>query len=393
MDDLIRHGLLMEVPYGDGQSALFLTTAGVSTLQAIFGDELNQYYRSGEALVSLPKSSQLKINPVKIPHQMSLNEFALTFDRYAMGTGTPYQYFDDKMMQKAAYFMMPDAVIELPDRFLFLEMDMGTERPSYLAKKWGAYQGFLRSPRPPYDRKPIVMLFILKGVKNLDLRKKGVAKSLMTYLPDWFNGRFDVFLGSPEELHEVVESKFLGKRNGLHERRENVLKLLWETHGLAPSRPTFLDKLDYPIDYYIRSLNRDGTVAVEGGRPVEFLLDIWIDGRMSALRNVARNNGLSHQTREQAGRSMRHLVVLPNEKAAYSILEMIRSEQPKEIYFTTLERLEKYELPEALFAIDALDNLVHFSDWSLRPTVHERRKFEQESWRGGQRKEGGARRK
>jgi hypothetical protein len=154
----------------------------------------------------------------------------------------------------------------------------------------------------------------------------------------------------------------------------DFLDTLWKQHGLLAARPTFMDEMDYPMDGYLRKLNEEGDVVVEDGRPVEFLLDVWTDGRMSAMQNVAQTHALNTQVKRLAGRSIRHLMILPSERIAYFVLHIAGMTQPDNLFFSTVERLKKHSLPKALFAIDSLDNLVHYTDLSLRTTVHERRR-------------------
>lgn len=64
-------------------------------------------------------------------------------------------------MPKASDFMMPDGMLNLPNYFVLLEMDMGTETLQRLRQKWDSYRLFLNSPGSFYQGKPIVMFFIL----------------------------------------------------------------------------------------------------------------------------------------------------------------------------------------------------------------------------------------
>ena len=100
-----------------------------------------------------------------------------------------------------------------------------------------------------------------------------------------------------------------------------------------------------------------------------------MDGRLSILRNVLFYQRSLGQIRKKAGRDLAYIIVVPSEKAACVLLKELNSPQPEGIYFTTPDRLAQKAWPQALFSIDLLWNLNHFTDESLRGTVHEKRLF------------------
>lgn len=103
------------------------------------------------------------MSPANINQQIHLNKFGLEFEEYAR-ENIEYEYFDEKFMPPASDFMMQDGMISLPDRLLFLEMDMGTEAAKRLSPKWNSYRIFLNSPKAYYQNKSITMFFILDGM-------------------------------------------------------------------------------------------------------------------------------------------------------------------------------------------------------------------------------------
>lgn len=370
--DLISYRLLEELDYGQSFPALFLTTKGVETVKFLYGDGLKRLYKYGDESISLPMASDLKMNRKNVNHQMHLNHFVLEFESYAKGK-TFFRYYDEKFMPPASDFMMPDGMLELSGCFLFLEMDMGTESSGRLAQKWNSYRSFLNSPGFFYQEKPIVMLFILDGVSNPDVRKKNVAASLFGYIADRVNGQFEVYIDAPAALHEIIQTHLIALEPESSCSETEVYKDIRQTQGFLLSKPAFLTQVDAPFEFYIRKLNDQKKILTINGRPQEFLLDIWLDGRLSVLRNLVFFNRLSRQIVSMTKRPLSYLVVVPSEKWALTVLRIINSPQPQGVYFTTPTRLSACNWEGALFYIDQLGNLMHFTDASLKDMVHERR--------------------
>jgi len=370
LQELLFFWLIEEVDYGEEFPALFLTSLGVKTVLALFGDTLRDALSFGDGAVVMPTASELSIRPQNIPHQMALNSFILEMEESFRQRGG-FRYFDEKHMPPASLFMMPDGVVELPGCYLFLEMDMGTERPSYLARKWNGYRMFLNSPSFFYEEKPVVMLFIISGVKNPELRKKNVSATLLEHLHPYLNGRFEAVIDTPENLHEFVKTQFLSLQTETAEVGDEVLGNLRSIHGFVPSSPSFLSGMEYPYGFYARRLTEQKKVLVSDGRPQEFLVDVWLDGRLSVLRTILSEEQAARQTRAAVGRAIPHLVVAPDERAAAQALRVIGTAQPKNMFFTTPARLSACSWAEALFTIDQLGNLSHFAGDSLVEAVHE----------------------
>ena len=139
---LVEFGLIEMVEYGQKYPALFLTTLGIKTVEATSGETLRALYQFDGGKQTLPLAHDLKMNPKIINHQMHLNSFAMELASYAGGQAS-FRYFDEKLMPPASNFMMPDAMAELDNCYLFLEMDMGTEAKGRLAQKWNSYRTFL----------------------------------------------------------------------------------------------------------------------------------------------------------------------------------------------------------------------------------------------------------
>lgn len=374
--DMVSQRILEEIEYAESQTAFFLDTLGIVIVEALYSGRLHSLYKPGvQTNAKLPKSAQLKINVKNINHQIHLNEFSLNFETY-VPSGTPYTYFDEKFMPPASHFMMPDGMIELPDVFLLLEEDMGTEKAGRLAQKWNSYRMFLNDPGPYYREKPIAMLFIIDGVKNPELRIKNVRNTIAAYLIHAVNGKFDVYMGSQTACHEIIKTKFLSIPTPLSFVVSSVENLISRQFRLKFSRPPFFSQLSAPLGYYVRKLSEANKVVTEQGRRQEFLLDIWLDGRLSVMGNIVRYDRLKREVAAITKRVLPYLLVVPSEEWIMSLLQtpnLIDGILPEDIYLTTPERLQRRPWHEALFRIDQLGNLTHFTDKSLRTAVHERR--------------------
>ena len=368
---MVEKDLLESVDYNGPCQALFLTTRGMEVVKTFFGDVLQQQYAQEGKPFKPRFAYELKMNPKIITHQMHLNAFEMELESYLKPQDPNYRYFDEKHMPKASDYMMPDGVVELSNSYIFLEMDMGTEDAKRLAQKWNSYRIFLNSPGFAYQGKPITMLFILDGIKWPDVRKRNVSKVLLKYIGDRITGNFEVYLDIPEKLHERMKLRFTSKYTVVPEETEIFQE--FANKGFSISNPQFLSKLDTSISYYARKLTADKKILIEDGRPQEFLLDIWLDGRLSIARNMTRFQQTTGKLVKMAGREIPYLIVLPSEQAAVNLLKTMDTQQPTGIFFTTPARLAANPWYEALFRFDQLGNLVHFQNNSLTMTVHERR--------------------
>ena len=319
---LVEFGLIEMVEYGQKYPALFLTTLGIKTVEATSGETLRALYQFDGGKQTLPLAHDLKMNPKIINHQMHLNSFAME-----------------------------------------------------LAQKWNSYRTFLNDPAGFYRKKRVVMLFIIDGVKNVELRKRNVTAGLMAHIPDRINGSFEAYVDGVEALHKIVKTRILPPIKDIEALEFAICRTVNLRHGFSVSRPAFFQELDVRYAYYIRSLDDNRRIRVFNGRPQEFILDVWMDGRLSILRSVLFYQRSLGQIRKKAGRSLAYVIVVPSEKAACVLLKELSSPQPEGIYFTTPDRLTQKAWPQALFSIDLLWNLNYFTDESLKETVHEKRLF------------------
>lgn len=196
----------------------------------------------------------------------------------------------------------------------------------------------------------------------------------MTYLGGRVNRDFEAYFEPPEKCHEILRTRFLSAGTELSAAEGSVLSVLKSKYGFQISQPGFLREIGIPSSYYIKRINDHGKIAITGGRPQEFILDIWLDRRFSVFQSLTSKRQIEEKLKKMAGREVPYLLVAPSIIWANRIPLIIKSAIPEGVFFTTVERLNvRNDWHEALFRIDQLKNLAHFKDDSLCAEVHEKR--------------------
>jgi len=363
----MRLGLILE-----REGAYFLSTIGVNHVKRWFMDELLCSYKPDKENKVLPKSCDLKICSRNINHQLHLNKFALELESY-VPPQVAGKYFDEKFMPEAGNFIMPDGMYQLEKEILFLEMDMGTESAKRLAQKWDSYRMFLNDPKAYYADKKISMFFIIEGMTQPQVRARNVITHMFKFLCDRFSSNFECFINTPEACHEIIKGKFFKENTNLRLESKKCMETITKRCGLTVSKPKFFSNLHGIFGSYARRLINGNKVQLIDGHPQEFILDVWLDGRLSILRNIYFWEKFSDEIYKYVGRKIPYLIIVPSEAWILLLIKCMKISVPKNICFSTLDRLKRDPLPKALFTIDSLLNIVHFEDYSYSVTVHEKR--------------------
>jgi len=363
---MVSKKVLEEVEYGGQYPALFLTTLGIATVRALRTTQNVALGRDKAQLVN-KSAYELKMSPKSIPHQMALNGFVLETGA-RIGDSVEYQYYDEKFMPPVAQSLMPDGMFEFRDCIVLLEMDMGTERSSHMAKKWNNYRTFLEHKGPFYQDKDIIVLFILDNVKALLQRQRTVFASVGRCLIDKIDGKFEIYADAPAILQDILIERASSKLQGA-----TGLKTHLSAHGYSISQATFEKITSLKFDAYIRKLTPAGKVIIQNGRPQEFLLDVWFDGRLSVLHKILYYHDVDRALRAKIGRGIPYLVVVPDELRANRMLALCEARGTQNVFYTTTDRLAGDKFNEALFQLDELGTVYHFSNMGLKETVYERR--------------------
>lgn len=368
---LKSYKLIEEIDYGEEYPALFLTNLGINAVM-----QLAEKYNMTEKLLKGSDewffAAALRMDPKLINHQIHLNSFAIEFESYARGN-VEYTYYDEKFMPPVSGYMMPDAMIELPDQFLLIEMDMNSETYTRLNKRWESYRQFLNDPSCYYSKKPVTMLFVMENVVRVNVRRQTIIKSITKYVIDRVNSTFECYVGTPEEIHRIIRGQILGWDTPERAVEDKACRDFITNFGFNLSTTNFLADLDTQFSFYIRKLTNFKKIEVVDGRPQEFLVDIWLDGRLSIARTLLNYRRVTPFIQSKIKRSISYLVVVPSEQWIYRQLKSLDLYQPNSVYFSTPARLAVCNWEEALFSIDQLGNLSHFQDKTLKTRVHERK--------------------
>lgn len=365
--------LIDEVNYGIDLPALFLTSEAINVIRYSSNLSTNIYDAKKEIIKrGYYRASELRIYPKNINHQMHLNTFVIELQTKLQGL-YPSKYYDEKHMSQYLR-IRPDGLIQLLDVDFLLEMDMATESHKQLCEKWDNYRNFLTSREYAYRDRKIVMLFIVSNTDKLEDRKDLVRHSLSERLLDAINSDFDIYIGSKDELIDMVFKKAIPNLQGINELNNAIEKLLEVNHGFdiksGETLKRFLCDTEYGL--YIRKVNNNNNVIVENGKVQEFLFDEYSHRPISVLKKIAyldRNNTVFKQN---FNREISYLILVDNEETIFHDLKISGLVGIDNIYFTTLGRLKVMNFSEAIFQIDYLGNVHHFLDNGLTNRIFEK---------------------
>lgn len=361
--ELTQMGYLTHVDYGGEYSALFLSEAGVACA--------NRLMVEPDPNMKSVTSYHLKMKEQIIRHQLSLNAVALDFKAEAKKRKIPYRYYDGKFMEFNAE-VMPDALIQTNEYDIFLEMDMASERTAELLYKWGNYRSYLNTTSFLCKEKKTIVFFLLCNVTDPGVRRYYVLSSIGQGLLDKITRKFDIYIDTPDRLLDFLFNELLTPPDNIKDI-QSALRL----HGfsLTPAKPLneFITGPSY--EFYVRMLSdKSKQVMIKDGRAQEFLLDNAINCLpASCLTKVIGHNSQTLGLTSKAGRAIPYLVLVEGEKLVSADLSSVNARGVRNVYFTTLQRLrDSVTFPEALFQIDQMGRISHFSDFALSEPVYER---------------------
>lgn len=358
---LIQNKYVSAVDYGDEHPALFLTAVGIAAVRRIL------IYPERRDLTA----AALKMKVQLIRHQLYLNAAALDIEAEAKEKNIPYEYYDCKYMEFNGE-VMPDGMFRFNEYDIFLEMDMNTEGAPQLAYKWSNYRSYLNSERFYYNERKTVVLFLLCGVKRIEQRRSTILASLGKGLLDKMTPNFDIYVDAPEALQRVLFDDLLALPQSTRDTQAALRQLGFST-SLATSFNRLLSNTEY--GFYTRMLSdKNHRVLAKGGRVQEFLMDVMPSGlSASMLAKTVCHNSAALPLTSRLGREVPYLVVGGSDRAISADLKAVNARGIKNTYFTTLDRLQKgITIADAVFQVDQLGRVYHFSDASLREPIYER---------------------
>ena len=381
---MVDNGLItMEQAPGIETEIIFLTKDGVryvttcidSAVSGIIREVWNEKEQRMESVVK--SAATLRIKPPLIKHQLALNYFVLEYMEFADKNGIEYEYYDMLFAPKCSAKMMPDGVLVLNNKIVLVEMDTGSERGQVLLRRWESYRVFFARPTPFYDRLPIVILFVLENNSEKLTRKNTFLRSVCNSgLISDLDGQPELYTVRVDEARTLLQKGFDLKKTN-YSLLMPTMKYLTQKCGMKVYDANFTKEAGAPSFSYYAALVKEDTEAVVAldGRRVEYLLDIWDDGRLSVLHKILYMRRIGQMLQNSpVGRSIPYLVAVPSVMVVASLMKQADIDKLSSVYFITPDRIAK-NLPfyETIFTIDEDMNIKHFTDYSLITPVFEKK--------------------
>lgn len=379
----IKIGLVKKIFFKHNNYVLFLTTKGVDILRIEY-DFPSNILDSNKQVVQRGyfRANELEMHPRLINHQVYLNQFVLDFRRYCKVSDNQYdtnlynklKYFDEKHISSYKR-IRPDGLISLMDIDFFIEMDMSTESKSQLEEKWERYRKYLQSKSFGMDKNEnkIVVLFIIENSKDLEKRKQLVKLTATEILLDKMDSQyFEMYVGSSKELLNIVFNDILPSFECRSSVQNSLLSAFTKEDFLVSHGYNIKDRFDdIEYNYYIRKTNKNGSLKIINGRPIEFLVDDYRLYPLSVLSRLSYHMKNNTMFRVRYKRDIPLLIIVNSIDDIFNDLELIDFdfEGNTLIYFAVMDEIIDNNIDKCLFQIDSFKNIYKFKDYSLKTKV------------------------
>ena len=380
----IKLGLVKKIYFKHNNYVLFLTTRGVDILVNEYNFSAN-IFDDKKRVVNRGyfRANELEMHPRLINHQIHLNQFVLDFKRISKNIDKQYNsdifskiaYFDEKHISKYNS-IRPDGLITAFNIDFFLEMDMCTESKKQLLEKWNNYRSFLSGREfssTPGGYNKIVVLFIIENSKDLEYRKSLIKETFSQVLIDKLHpDMFDIYIGSSKQ---ILNSTFNTLLSSLEHKNSPKNKLLG-----AFTKEDFLVSYGYNVkkyfediehDYYIRKLNKDGSIKMCNNTAIEFLVNDYRDNPLSVLNKITYHKKNSMIYKVSLKREVPLLTIVNSEDEIFNDLKLIDFDFDRNdnIYFINNEDLNN-DVSKGIYQIDNSGNVCKFKDYSVESKYH-----------------------
>lgn len=384
INNWIKLGIVKKIYFKHNNYVLFLTTRGVDIL-------VNEYNFSANIIDDKKRvvkrgyfrANELEMHPRLINHQVHLNQFVLDFKRISKNIDKQYNsdifskiaYFDEKHISKYNS-IRPDGLITAFNTDFFLEMDMSTESKKQLIEKWNNYRSFLSGREfssTPGGNNKVVVLFIIENSKDLDYRISLVKETFSQVLIDKVNlDTFDIYIGSSKQ---ILNSTFNNLLSSLEHKNSPKNKLL----GVF-TKEDFLVSYGYNVkkyfeniehDYYIRKLNKDGSIQMCENTAIEFLVNDYRDNPISVLNKITYHKKNSIMYKLSLKREVPLLTIVNSEEEIFNDLKLIDFDfdRTDNVYFINNEDLNG-DIVSGLYQLDSSGNVSKFRTYSTNSKYH-----------------------
>ncbi|WCF11742.1 replication-relaxation family protein (plasmid) [Paenibacillus thiaminolyticus] len=371
IQELLDWELVRVVEYLGAERVYFLTPLGIEVIRHYFKMPRNIYDAKKKVVKrGYYRASELAIYPKNINHQVRLNQFVIDFQ--IQNSELNWKYFDEKYVSQYTN-IRPDGMLSILDTDFFLEMDMATESKKQLYEKWENYRNFLSSREYAYREKRIVVLFIVDGTTKIKERIDLIKYTIYERLLDVLDTDFEVYVGTSDSLLTLMKNKLIPACKNSDPCTAQVKKYLQEQHDFHVSDGDSLNAVLKGTKYalYIRKLNENNKLLVEGGRIQEFVVDDYFYEPTTIVSKVAYLDKYNSFFKSIYKRDISYLIVGESEEKIYNDLKLVDLIGLKNIYFTTLQRLKEKTFHQAVFQFDLLGNIHHFTNSGLEERVFE----------------------
>lgn len=366
--------LIELVPYKNGV-AIFLLREGVDIIRDEY--ELSTHIVDEETLAvkrGYYSAGELRMNPRLVNHQVGLNQFVLMFQDRAP-EDLNWKHYGEKFV--SSYFgIRPDAMIRLFDIDIFLEQDMNTESEYQLLAKWDNYRTFLRSKEHEMNPRRIKVFFIVDNIvreKTIQRRKDLVRYTAVDGLIDCFDDYFDIVVGTREELLDYAFDWLVPTLQLANPKHNEFIQTMQYRHDFivrdADKLTTFLDDT---YDFIAYRTDANNNLLVENGRIQEFLVEDATFSPLGMMQKVDFHKRNSASFRRTMNRGISTIFIVDDEDETEKNLKLASLMGTDQVFYTTMERLERLDFHEAVFAFDSLGNRFHFANTGLVERVIEK---------------------
>ena len=124
-------------------------------------------------------------------------------------------------------------------------------------------------------------------------------------------------------------------------------------------------------DYYIRKLNKDGSIKMCQDTPIEFLVNDYRDCPLSVLNKISYHKKNSMIYKASLRREISLLVIVNSEYEIYHDLKLVDFDFDRNdnVYFINKDDLDK-EIINGMYQIDSSGNLCKFENYSPSSKYH-----------------------
>ena len=384
LSNWIKLGIVKKIYFRHNNYVLFLTTRGVDILINEFNFDSNVLDDKKRVIKrGYFRANELEMHPRLINHQVHLNQFVLDFKRISKNIDKQYNldifskinYSDEKHMSKYKT-IRPDGLITLFNTDFFLEMDMSTESKKQLLEKWNNYRSFLSNREfssVPGENNKIVVLFIIENRKDLEYRISLVKETFAQILIDKVDPTsFELYIGSSKQILNIAFNNILSFIEHQNSSKNKILSCFTKEDFLVSygyNVKKYFENIEH--DYYIRKLNKDGTIKICENTAIEFLVNDYRDNALSVLNKIAYHKKNSMIYKASLKREVSLLIIANSEEEIFKDLTLINFDFDRNdnIFFINGDDLDS-NIEDGIYQIDSSGNVSKFKTYSTKSKYH-----------------------